>query len=57
MNSVFDLIRNLRIDLGGIGGLLGYLLHFVSVFLRSLTSLAVRLSTRHVQSEGGKAGG
>ena len=32
MNSVFDLIRNLRIALGCIGELLGYLLRFVSSF-------------------------
>ena len=43
MNRVFDLIRNLRIALGCIGELLGYLLRFVSVFLRSRTSLAARL--------------
>jgi len=40
MNRVFDLIRNLRIAMGCIGELLGYLLRFVSVFLRSRTSLA-----------------
>jgi hypothetical protein len=53
MNSVFDLIRNLRIALGCIGELLG----FVSVFLRSRTSLAARLTAGHVQAEGGKAEG
>ncbi len=51
MNSVFDLIRNLRIALGCIGELLGYLLRFVSMFLRSRTSLATRLSAWHVQAE------
>jgi hypothetical protein len=56
MDSVFDLIRNLRIALGCIGELLGYLLRFVSVFLRSLTS-ATRLSAGHVQAEEGKAEG
>ena len=57
MNRVFDLIRNLRIALGCIGELLGYLLRFVSVFLRSGTSLAARLSSGHVQAEGRKAEG
>jgi hypothetical protein len=57
MNRVFDLIRNLRIALGCIGELLGYLLRFVSVFLRSRTSLAARLSAGDVQAEGGKAEG
>ena len=44
MNRVFDLIRNLRIALGCIGELRGYQLRFVSVFLRSRTSVAARLS-------------
>ena len=57
MNRVFDLIRNLRIAPGCIGELLGYLLRFVSVFLRSRTSLAARLSAGYVQAEGGKAEG
>ena len=57
MNCVFDLIRNLRIALGCIGELLGYLLRFVSVFLRSPTSLPARLSAGHVIAEGGKAEG
>jgi hypothetical protein len=57
MNRVFDLIRNLRIALGCIGELLAYLLRFVSVFLRSRTSLAARLSAGQVQAEGGKAEG
>ena len=57
MNRVFDLIWNLRIALGCIGELLGYLLRFVSVFLWSRTSLAARLSAGHVQAEGGKAEG
>jgi hypothetical protein len=57
MNRVFDLIRNLRIALGCIGELFGYLLRFVSGFLRSRTSLAPRLSAGHVQAEGGKAEG
>ena len=51
MNSVSNLIRNLRIALGCIGELLGYLLRFVSVFLRSPTSLAARLSAGYVQAE------
>ena len=55
MNNVFDLIRKLRGALGCIGELLGYLRRFVSVFLRSRTSLATRLSSGHVQAEGGKA--
>jgi hypothetical protein len=57
MNSVFDLIRNLRIALGCIGELLGSLLRFVSVCPKSLISLAARLSVGHVQAEGGKAEG
>ncbi len=57
MNSVFDPIRNLRIALGCIGELLGYLLRFVSVFLRSRTPLAGQLSAEHMQAEGGKAEG
>ena len=55
MNRVFNLI--LRIALGCIGELLGYLLRFVSVFLRSRTSLSARLSAGHVQAEEGKAEG
>ena len=51
MNSVFDLIRNLRIALGCIGELLGYLLRFVSVFPWSQTSVAVRLSVGHMKAE------
>jgi hypothetical protein len=51
MNSFFDLSRNFRIGLGCIGELLGYLLRFASVFLRSRTSLAARLSAGHVQAE------
>jgi hypothetical protein len=51
MNNVFDLIRNLRIALKCIGELLGYLLRFVSVFLRCRTSLSARLSAGHVQAE------
>jgi len=58
MNSVFDLIRNLRIALGCIGELhVCNLLRFVSVFLRSRTSLAARLSAGYVQAEAGKAEG
>lgn len=57
MNNVSNLIRNLRIALGCIGELLGYLLRFVSAFLWSPTSLAARLSAGHVQAEGGKAEG
>ncbi len=57
MNRVFDLIRNLPIAPGCIGELLGYLLRFVSVFLRSRTALAAQLSAGYVQASGEKAEG
>ena len=43
MNTVLDLIGNLQNALGCVGELLGYLLRFVSAFLRTHASLAARL--------------
>ena len=46
MNTVIDLFRDLWNSIGCIGELLGYVLRFVSVFFRSRTSPAARLTSR-----------